>query len=108
MKMVLNLEDNYQNSEIIDEPCCKEMKNCIESGIYDMSYNKIFNEFRCLRRDGGVSWEFYYCPFCGKPTKSKYDIYLKTLKNEFKIDDSDESLIPEEFKSDAWWKKRGL
>ena len=59
-----------------------------------------------------------YCPFCGtKLPKSLYGvdengnhIYADALEEEVGKEycDITEDEIPEEFKSDEWWKKRGL
>ena len=52
-----------------------------------------------------------YCPFCGKKLLAnlyyEYEEYLeKAVGKDFC--DITEDEIPEEFKTDEWWKKRGL
>ena len=54
-----------------------------------------------------------YCPWCGtKLPKSVREEWFDILEKEYGIDhpryDEQEKLIPEEFKTDEWWKKRGL
>jgi hypothetical protein len=54
-----------------------------------------------------------YCPWCGmKLPQSVREDYFQILKNEYKVkpglDKANDPNIPQEFKSDAWWKKRGL
>jgi hypothetical protein len=54
-----------------------------------------------------------YCPFCGAKlhvdlfaNDEYYDALEEAVGKEFC--DIKEEEIPEEFKSDEWWKKRGL
>ena len=54
-----------------------------------------------------------HCPFCGhKLPPDLWDRYFNILEKEYNIDDPDDEEktkdLPKEFKSDAWWKKRGL
>jgi len=54
-----------------------------------------------------------YCPWCSKKLpKSLRDEWFETLEKEYNLDDPDskdqEKLVPAEFKTDEWWKKRGL
>jgi len=58
---------------------------------------------------GLPAYIIHFCPSCGKefPRELRDEWFdeLKTLE----IDPwDDQELIPEEFKSDAWWKARGL
>ena len=53
-----------------------------------------------------------YCPFCGSklPNDLVHEIY-DILENEYKIEGPDIykfTNVPEEFKTDEWWKKRGI
>ena len=55
----------------------------------------------------------YYCPWCGKKLPINLsDKWFEILKKEhgidYPFDDPDRKNIPEEFKSDEWWKKRNL
>ena len=55
----------------------------------------------------------HYCPNCGfKFPKDVVDEWMDILEKEYGIDDPYDSkqkkLIPKEFKTDEWWKKRGL
>ena len=48
-----------------------------------------------------------YCPYCGK--KLPVDLYEKRLEIiEKEFPEFSENEIPEEFKTDEWWRKRGL
>ncbi|HSC25213.1 MAG TPA: hypothetical protein VLB80_03300 [Candidatus Babeliales bacterium] len=60
-----------------------------------------------------IIYEINYCPWCAKPLpKDLRDEWLEVLKEEYDLDDPDskeqKKLVPEEFKTDEWWKKRGL
>jgi len=53
-----------------------------------------------------------YCPWCNeKLPESLRNKWFDVLEKEYGLDDPDskeqEKLIPEEFKTDAWWKNRG-
>jgi hypothetical protein len=66
----------------------------------------------------GLEKELWYCPWCGKKfPKTLGDKWEELLKKEYNLTINnffnkngkwDESRIPEEFRSDEWWKKRGL
>ena len=54
-----------------------------------------------------------FCPGCGKELpKSLQNEWYATLYKEYGIEGEHASIwnpmVPEEFKSDAWWKNRGL
>ena len=54
-----------------------------------------------------------YCPWCGvKLPESVRDQYFDILETEYGIelnlDMHEQEGFPEEFKTDEWWKKRGL
>jgi len=54
-----------------------------------------------------------FCPFCGaKLPKDLADERFEILETEYGINDPYDSkqkkLIPKEFKTDEWWKKRAL
>jgi hypothetical protein len=101
------------------EFCCKDMKikveqkcdihedvfECPDNVVY---YNQTFDEYGLIIHDGGSSYiHILFCPFCGaKLPKSKRELYFNVLK-KLKFHPFDENL-PEEFKTDEWWKKRGL
>ena len=54
-----------------------------------------------------------YCSWCNKKLpESLRDEWFEILEKEYNLDDphreEQEKLIPEEFKTDEWWKKRDL
>ena len=97
----------------------------------DCCCKRLFDEINCnkktniiydspLRCFGIGTIEFYtpmdYCPFCGKKFKdSLVDEYWEYLIAEAGAEyyPTDENYdptrpVPSEFRSDEWWKKRGL
>lgn len=112
MKMMLNTDGGSRINEHNGDYCCDRMKQAFLSNDFSLGHEKRFAQTSCERRDGGVYWCWDYCPFCGKMIKDKLKEYEKVLKQELRIndpwDDSTEDEIPEEFKTDEWWRKRGL
>jgi hypothetical protein len=100
-----------------DEYCCEKMKQHMKSDNFDLYYDKQMAETYLVSRGGYIIyWRFDFCPFCGTEIKNKWEHYNITIENELGIDMKDflynmeklYELIPEEFQTDEWWKKRGL
>ena len=67
---------------------------------YDIPYKPKF---------GGGFQKVCYCPWCGSRLPDDLnDKMMEVLKEEFNIGKYDRKIIPPEFRTDAWWKKRGL
>ena len=61
------------------------------------------------RKYGGGTVEIEYCPWCGtKLPGSLRDRWFEEVAKAFGTDDFEPRNAPKEFKSDEWWKKRGL
>lgn len=105
--------------------CCEHMKNELEDGRIAMSYSPKFRscsiyvidwfypkeKIRSLKDIIHCRAIINYCPWCGKKLPTDLgDIWFDTLRTEYGLENpcDDKSKIPEEFKSDKWWKKRGL
>lgn len=93
--------------------CCQLMDKFINDPRVGISYSKVMREYYIDLIDGPAKQCPSYCPFCGtKLPSSLRDEYFDILEKEFNVDDDwDEEQakrIPEEFKTDEWWKKRGL
>ena len=101
--------------------CCDAFWDYVEDG--NIEYNPVFREYiffikNTVRGPGSKEDLFrpsviIYCPYCGTklPTNlcagdEYYDALEEALGKEFC--DITEDEIPEEFKTDEWWKKRGL
>lgn len=53
--------------------------------------------------------EIYFCPFCGKKFPgSLRELWFEELRSLGHENPSDDDSIPEAYKSDKWWKERGL
>jgi len=53
----------------------------------------------------------YFCPWCGSQLPEGLgDEWAKILKEEYKLDNpfKEWDRVPPEFKTDEWWKRRGL
>ena len=93
--------------------CCELMTQFLEDRAVGIDYYPICREYTIDIRSSLIKQGIDYCPWCGtrlpESLRKKYD---DILKDEYGVDDDwDEeqaSRIPKEFKSDEWWKKRGL
>jgi hypothetical protein len=86
----------------------------------EMIYDAVFNCFSFYVKDeawggpGTFNQKIcYYCPYCGAELpRNLYegDEYCDALEEAVGKEycDIKEEGIPEEFKSDEWWRKRGL
>ena len=74
-----------------------------------ISYNEIFDEYGLIIKDGGSSVSTIdYCPFCGtKLPESKRDLWFNTLE-VLGFDDPGDQTIPEDFRSDKWYRFANL
>jgi hypothetical protein len=110
--------------------CCELTHNFLQTGLgyredVEISYSPILREYSIgSNRSQSIS----HCPWCGAklPTNLRKE-YRHILRHEYGIEvalyktsedkcdtpKTDQELretllVPEEFKSDEWWKKRGL
>jgi len=93
--------------------CCQSMLNSANDPRIGISYDKTFRYYSINLMGKHAEQKASYCPFCGnKLPKDLWDKYCEVLEKEYNISDFDdketEKNIPEEFKSDEWWKKRNL
>lgn len=79
-----------------------------------MSFRPHTKSYRLIL--GGTSLGMYqiitFCPWCGaKLPKSLGKEWCQLIKEEFGIEDifkEEWDKLPQEFKTDEWWRKRGL
>jgi hypothetical protein len=92
--------------------CCKHLQYDIEDKFCPVVYSKKVREFHINLKQSTGGVRLSHCYHCGKklPTSLRdewFDQVEKKLGYEISID-IDKRKIPIEFKSDVWWKKRGL
>ena len=78
-----------------------DLRDCADALVL---YDPTFDEYGIPVRDGGPSQSILsFCPWCGvKLPNSKRDAWWEQLE-AMGIDPS-EDVIPEKFRSDAWWR----
>lgn len=91
--------------------CCQLMAKFVDDPRVEIYYYPEIRAYYLITSSGAFQL-IYNCPFCGcdQPKELKEE-WAKAIKKECKIDPYDreqESKVPKEFKSDEWWKKRGL
>ena len=96
--------------------CCQLMSDFVNDERIQIGYDPITRDyFIPLLYKGKITALqcLCYCPWCNKklPT-SLNNKWFEILEKEYGLDDPDsreqEKLIPKEFKTDEWWKKRNL
>ncbi|MDR3550584.1 MAG: hypothetical protein P4L31_04165 [Candidatus Babeliales bacterium] len=101
--------------------CCLSMQDALEQADDSpLTYSPDHRSYtisapRALVKKN-IVWLGYrvdFCPFCGTKlpkdlTEKWWDILEKEYGIDDPYDDKQKKLIPEEFKTDEWWKKRGL
>ncbi len=103
--------------------CCDNFKYSINKGT-ELGYEPHLRWcYLKLQYDdaGCTAQDILYCPWCGKKLPKSLDKeWSKVLKKEFNITDpilheyedgstaGGKEPVPPEFKTDEWWKKRGL
>lgn len=94
--------------------CCDAMNAALENPGIPLIYSCVTRNYYIpvLYRHRTCAWQCLFgCPWCGTELpKDLTSEYYDILENTFQISDEDiiNNNVPEEFKSDAWWKKRGL
>ena len=81
-------------------------------------YTEKIIRYDLILRDYGIPYEpngidtLHYCPWCGVKLPDVLNAKIfDVLEKEYGIDNPDIwefTNVPEEFKTDEWWKKRGL
>ena len=97
--------------------CCQTMNDELESQKVSIGYNGKFRAYSIhLQGSKNGSCRIDYCPWCSSkllsPLDEKYDELLSKAINipvdEITLETYQSNKIPSEFKTDEWWKKRGL
>lgn len=95
--------------------CCDDMNYFLNDDNKVMNYHPARREYS-VKLTKFTKAIFDYCPWCGtklpKPLDDELDNEItKTLgisKDDIDLDTYNDPRLPEEFKTDEWWKKRGL
>ncbi|MCC7415360.1 MAG: hypothetical protein IT346_04725 [Epsilonproteobacteria bacterium] len=89
--------------------CCALMEQFLDERKVSINYSPRFRAYSIKLASSSGLQMIYYCPWCGMKLPSDlYDEFFAILESEYNIDDTDNPRIPQEFKSDEWWKKRRL
>jgi len=94
--------------------CCHTMDYGTTDITVPLQYIPVLREYRLQNTEKPyTSYIITYCPWCGTQLpKSLRATWFATLKTEYGLKPHIDMLyspeLPEEFKSDAWWKKRNI
>ena len=93
--------DNYPH-------CCEQMAFHIQHKERIVRFLITLREYSFKVTDT-VGQQLNFCPWCGvQLPKSLRDTWCNILIDEYHVDSPWDDQIPSEFKTDEWWKKRGL
>lgn len=111
------------NANYLDH-CCGDMRNILEDSnirnilIYEADIREYSLVLYAEGKPTGLLKPLLYCPWCGKELLKELDEeWGNALKAEYGLTTKDfwdekgnwdETKIPAEFRTDEWWKKRGL
>ena len=106
--------------------CCEQMKLQLKDERVTISYLPRYrtysidvidwyipkDEIDTIKDSISARQNIVYCPWCGKRLPEDLtEKWFEVLKKEYGIlhpFNKDKKRVPEEFKTDEWWKKRGL
>ena len=102
---------SFKNKEVFTEPGFEP--NFLKSPIRYEEASRKYSILLYSEMDNLLGCPMEYCPYCGTrlPEPIGPDYYLLQEYGYDYIRDEDEpeyKAPPEEFKTDEWWKKRGL
>jgi len=99
------------------EHCCDIMVYYVTTSQEEhelIRYHAETRKYRFLLHgyDYGLEQKMNYCPWCGtKLPESLGEEWCKVIKEKFGLEEvfaEEWAELPEEYKTDEWWKKRGL
>ena len=122
------MSDKQKHWYMHDEPkyCCFSMDNALDQEEIKswgelIEYNPTTRSYHFLLYENnkycGTRYQLKYCPWCGKKLPEKLSHKMEEiLEQEYGITAKDWDApgwddnihLPEEFRTDEWWKKRGL
>ncbi len=95
----------------ITKECCERMDYFLKENKVSVGYDSVYREYYLSLKSSSGRQSINYCPWCGAELPdSLRSNWFDILEIEHNIIDTvkNERIIPKEFKSDAWWVKRGL
>ena len=100
-----------KNVSTLIKHCCSGMKYAVEDPLCYLYYNEKFREYwmRDDKSTSGIVANF--CFHCGAQLPdSVRKLWYNILETEYKLEYPDRDLrkVPKDFRSEIWWKKRGL
>ena len=100
------------------EYCCDKMDYYVDQSLKEehelIRYEPESRDYYLILhgKNFGMYSGIDYCPWCGKKLpKSLEKEWCKVIKEKFGLDNvfaEEWEELPKEFKTDEWWKKRGL
>ena len=89
--------------------CCLTFNKCVskekEGGIIYLPQTRSF----LLQASREDYLDMQYCPFCAsKLPLDLTDMLMRIVYDNLKLDGFEDTRLPTEFRSDAWWRNRGL
>jgi hypothetical protein len=105
-------EINIQNIKYTGPHCCMAMYHGLIDKKKTLHYSKKFREYGVNMAKSTGCMLMDHCIFCGKKLPNELsDEWIAVLRKEYGLSDPWEKnaqLIPQEFLTDEWWRKRGL
>ncbi len=90
--------------------CCERLFEVLMEGKLAFAYDRQIRELQVFNKGNQWVQRIDYCPFCGtkRPSSlaSEWEARLEAYGNSKIFED--DSIIPEDLRSDVWWKKEGL
>jgi hypothetical protein len=113
-------KETWQVNDDFDGHCCGPMSAAVRMCDVGVDYDKSIRRYdfsmpgRFLEKSNiCVGLVLYFCPWCSKELpKDLLDEWAAILEKEYGIDSpydrKQKRLIPKEYRTDEWWKGRGL
>ncbi|WP_342269806.1 DUF6980 family protein [Rickettsia endosymbiont of Orchestes rusci] len=95
------------------EHSCKEMKIFLSESRDPIKYDPVFREYYIEIKGSFNIITMSYCPWCGTKLPKELRNEFFDILDEYGIETDigeyiKDKRIPAEFRTDEWWKKRGL
>jgi len=91
--------------------CCAEMTRHLDAQEISIVYNDRHREYGILTtwqlNRSGAKQNIGFCPWCGTKLPQGLSDTWFDLLGDMGLEPEDPG-VPEEMRSDAWWRKRGL